>query len=102
VGREWEPLSNYTDLLPESWRNPPEAAKRAGHGGGDYFIIHDWITAIQTGTPPPIDVFQGLEWTAAGLCSQISIENGGVPVRVPDFRDTKQRPVTLDAPPVVP
>ena len=100
--RQWEPLSNYAHLLPESWRNPPDAAKRAGHGGGDYWIIHDWITAIQTGTPPPIDVYQGLEWTAAGLCSQISIANNGVPVRVPDFSDPRQRPITLDAPPVVP
>ncbi len=100
--RKWQPLSDYLHLLPDAWRNPPEAAKSAGHGGGDYWIIHDWITAIETGTPPPIDVFQGLEWTAAGLCSQISIANGGVPIRVPDFRDTGVRPITLDAPPVTP
>ena len=79
-----------------------EAAKRAGHGGGDYWIIRDWITAIETGAPPPIDVYTGLEWTAAGLCSQISIGSGGVPIRVPDFRDPKQRPVTLDAPSITP
>jgi hypothetical protein len=42
-----------------------------------------------------------LEWTAAGLCSQLSIANNGVPIRVPDFRDAAQRPLTLDAPPVV-
>ena len=53
-----------------------------------------------SGAPPPIDVYTSLEWTAAGLCSQLSIDNGGVPIRVPDFRDPAQRPVMLDAPKV--
>jgi predicted dehydrogenase len=100
-GRKWRPLSEFEEHLPDFWRNPPEEAKRAGHGGGDYWIIRDWVTAIETGAPPPIDVYTGLEWTAAGLCSQLSIDNGGVPIRVPDFRDPAQRPVTLDAPSAV-
>jgi predicted dehydrogenase len=99
--RQWVPLSEYAEHLPDYWKNPTEEAKRAGHGGGDYFIVRDWIEAIRTGAPPPIDVYTGLEWTAAGLCSQISIDNGGVPIKVPDFRDPTQRPITLDFPPVV-
>jgi hypothetical protein len=35
------------------------------------------------------------------LCSQLSIANNGAPIRIPDFRDLTQRPLTLDAPPVV-
>lgn len=100
--RPWQLLSNYEEHLPQEWRSPPPEAKQAGHGGGDFWIIRDWISAIENGTPPPIDVYTGLEWTAAGLCSQVSIENGGVPIRVPDFRDRSQRPVTLDAPPAIP
>jgi hypothetical protein len=99
--RQWTPLSEYAEHLPDYWRNPTEEAKRAGHGGGDYFIVRDWIESIRTGAPPPIDVYTGLEWTAAGLCSQLSIDNGGVPIRVPDFRDPTQRPIALDFPPVV-
>lgn len=96
--RKWTPLSEYEEHMPEMWRNPPEAALRAGHGGGDYFVIHDWVEAIKTGASPPIDVYTGMEWTAAGLCSQISIDNGGVPIKMPDFRDPAQRPILLDAP----
>jgi predicted dehydrogenase len=99
--RKWHPLSDYAEFLPEEWRNPPEEARRAGHGGGDYWIIRDWVSAIESGAPPPIDIYTGLEWTAAGLCSQLSITNNGVPIGVPDFRDASQRPLTLDAPPVV-
>lgn len=100
--REWRPLSDFDEHLPDEWKNPPEAARRAGHGGGDYFVVRDFIEAVTSGAPPPIDVYTALEWTAAGLCSQISIDNGGVPIKVPDFRDPSQRPVILDAAPAVP
>lgn len=99
--REWRPLTEFEEFLPEEWRNPPEAALKAGHGGGDYFVARDWIAAIESGALPPIDIYTALEWTAAGLCSQTSIANGGVPIKVPDFRDPAQRPVILDAPPSV-
>jgi predicted dehydrogenase len=94
--RRWSPISDFEQHLPDEWRNPPEAALKAGHGGGDYFVMRDFVRAIETGETPAIDVYTGLEWTAAGLCSQISIDNGGVAVNVPNFRDEKQRPVVLD------
>ena len=96
--REWRPISEFDDMLPESWRRPAEEALRAGHGGGDYFVARDFVHAILTGDSPSIDIYAALDWTAAGLCSQVSIANGGVPIRVPDFRDPAQRPILLDAP----
>jgi predicted dehydrogenase len=99
--RKWRPLTDFEEHLPELWRNPPEEALRAGHGGGDYFEVRDFVEAALTGAPPPVDIYTALEWTAAGLCSQTSIDNGGVPIKVPDFRDPGQRPVMLDAPEVV-
>jgi predicted dehydrogenase len=100
--REWRSIEEFEEHLPELWRNPPEDALKAGHGGGDYWEVRDFVEAIVNGTPPPVDIYTALEWTAAGLCSQISIMNNGVPIQVPDFRDPKQRPLILDAPPVVP
>jgi predicted dehydrogenase len=94
--REWRPLSDFAEHLPEAWRHPPAEALRAGHGGGDFYQVRDFVRAIREGTPPPVDVYTALEWTAAGLCSQLSIANGGVPVRVPDFRNPHERPVTPD------
>lgn len=82
----WEPLDRYAAHLPDHWRNPPPAALRAGHGGGDYFIVHDWIDAIRRDTPPPIDVYRGLDFTLPGLISEASIARGGVPLPVPDPR----------------
>ncbi len=100
--REWRPVSEFEEHLPRVWREATEEARRAGHGGGDYFVVSDFVEAIQNGTPPPIDIYAALEWTATGLCSQISIENRGVPIQIPDFRDPGQRPLLLDAPPAAP
>lgn len=97
--RAWKPLSEFEEFLPDDWRNPSEEALKAGHGGGDFFVVRDWVRAIIGEAHPPIDIYTALEWTAAGLCSQTSIENGGVSIRIPDFRDSAQRPVTLDMPP---
>ncbi|HWD40787.1 MAG TPA: Gfo/Idh/MocA family oxidoreductase [Fimbriimonas sp.] len=85
VHREWRPLSDFEDLLPGEWRNPPKEALEAGHGGGDYFVIRDFIEAALGRRPNPIDVHTAVEWTAVGLCSQVSIQNGGAPVAMPSF-----------------
>ena len=100
--RRWRSLADFDEHLPDLWRNPPDEAQRAGHDGGDYFQVRDFVEAVVTGAPPPIDIYTALEWTAAGLCSQTSITNGGVPIKVPDFRDAGQRPVVLDSPPALP
>lgn len=83
----WRPLSDFEDeFLPALWRDPPEAARRAGHGGGDYFVIRDFVDSILRGTTPPIDVYRALDFTVPGLVSEESIERGGAPRPVPDFR----------------
>jgi len=83
----WESLWNYeAEFLPEIWRNPPEEARRAGHGGGDYFVVREFVDAIIDDARPPIDVYDSLDYTAPGLVSEMSINQGGVPLPVPDFR----------------
>ena len=84
----WLPLEQFEDeFLPEIWRNPPEEAKRAGHGGGDYFVVREFVDSIINDTKPPIDVYDSLDMTAPGLVSEVSINQGGVPLPVPSFRD---------------
>lgn len=94
--RKWRPLSDFDDHIPKVWREHEETARKTGHGGGDFHIGREFAESIITGSTPPVDIDTALEWTAAGLCSQISIANGGMPIRVPDFRDPKQRPKWLD------
>ncbi|MFQ3669271.1 MAG: Gfo/Idh/MocA family oxidoreductase [Fimbriimonadaceae bacterium] len=100
--RRWRPLDDFWDALPADWRAHLEAGRQAGHGGGDYQVARLFAESIRDDAPLDIDVYASLEWTAAGLCSQISIADGGVPVRVPDFRNPAERPATLDSPPTNP
>jgi len=93
---QWEPLSKYADeFLPGHWKNPPKEALEALHGGGDYFVVRDFVDSIRNGTAPPIDVYAALDMTVPGLVSQESIRRGGVPLPVPDFRTVRRFPHDL-------
>jgi predicted dehydrogenase len=93
---EWHPLSELADeFMPEMWRHPPEEAVRAGHGGGDYFEVRDFVDSILHNSPPPIDVFTALDYTVPGLVSEVSIDRGGAPIPVPDFRTLQRFPEDL-------
>lgn len=84
---EWLPLLDLQDeFLPEEWKNPPEEARSAGHGGGDYWQARDFARAVLEERPPEMDVYFALDITVPGLISEQSIALGGAPVRVPDFR----------------
>jgi hypothetical protein len=78
--------------LPERWRNPPGAVLRAGHGGGDYLEVLDFVQSIVEGPPcpvpgaPGIGIHEAMDLTLPGLFSQASIAAGGAWLDVPDSR----------------
>ena len=72
--------------MPEMWRDPPEAALRAGHGGGDYFEVLDFVQSIIGEMPCPIGIHEAMDMTLPGLISQASIAAGGAWLDVPDSR----------------
>jgi predicted dehydrogenase len=73
--------------LPEIWRNPPEEARRAGHGGGDYFEVVDFVRAIRGEAPCPVGIHEAMDMTLPGLVSQQSIARDGYWLEVPDSRE---------------
>lgn len=83
---EWRPLSDFNEYLPERYKVASESEKGAGHGGGDFFIVEDFINAINTNTQPELDVYKACEWTAVGLLSELSITNNGRVMEMPNFR----------------
>jgi len=84
--RNWRSLWDFRERLPARWQNPPEAAKNAGHQGGDYFLVQDFMDAMESGEEPMCDVYRAAEWTAVGLLSALSATNGGRAMEVPHFR----------------
>jgi predicted dehydrogenase len=92
-GTEWRSLWDFEEeFMPDIWRNPPEEALRAGHGGGDYFEVRGFADSIINDTKPPIDVYEALDMTVPGLVSEASINQGGMPLPVPDFREIEKFP----------
>ena len=85
---EWRSLWDFEEeFMPEIWRNPPEEARRAGHGGGDYFVVADFVDSVRNDTTPRIDVYKAMDFTVPGLVSERSILKHGRAFTVPDFRD---------------
>ena len=84
----WRPLKDFYDqYMPERYKHVTEEQKLAGHWGGDYFIVKDFIDAIVIGEKPAIDVYEACEWTAVGLLSELSIMNGGRSIDMPNFKN---------------
>ena len=84
---KWRPLADFKEkYMPKRYLNATEAQRAAGHWGGDYFIICDFIDAIKKGIKPSVDVYEACEWTAIGLLSELSVTNGGRALEMPHFR----------------
>ncbi|MBD3183870.1 hypothetical protein GF312_16415 [Candidatus Poribacteria bacterium] len=93
---EWHSLWEFEEeFMPDMWRNPPEEALQAGHGGGDYFEIREFVDCIVNDTKPPVDVYEALDMTVPGLVSEVSVNKGSIPIPVPDFREIKSFPDDL-------
>ncbi len=75
------------EYLPEGWRTLAEKAQQAGHGGGDFFVVLDFVGAILGKHPVPIGIHEAMDMTLPGLISQQSIAEGGRWIEVPDSRD---------------
>ena len=82
----WLPLDTFAEYLPEFWRNPSPEATAAGHGGGDYFEVVDFVDAISGRRPPAIGIHEAMDMTLPGLVSHESIRRGGEWLPVPDSR----------------
>jgi len=83
----WVPLESLeAEYLPEIWRDPPAEALQAGHGGGDYFEVMDFVAAVKGEGAPAVGIHEALDMTLPGLVSQQSIERQGEWLQVPDSR----------------
>ncbi len=83
---KWKKLDEFDMYVPERYKHATEEQLKAGHNGGDFFIVEDFINAIRTNTQPELDVYKACEWTAVGLLSELSVVNNGKTMQVPNFR----------------
>ncbi len=62
-----------------------KAKKVGGHGGMDFVMDYRLIYCLRHGLPLDMDVYDLAEWCSLIELSRISLENGNMPVEVPDF-----------------
>lgn len=56
-----------------------------GHGGMDFIMDYRLVYCLHNGLPLDMDVYDMAEWCCVSELSRISLENGSMPVEVPDF-----------------
>ena len=77
--------------LVERYRSPlvtryeKQAREVGGHGGMDFIMDSRLVYCLQNGLPMDIDVYDLAEWCCLAELGALSMNNGNLPVEVPDF-----------------
>ena len=80
------PAGEFTPLT-SSMSDPaaPEAARHGGHGTSEYYLIRDFLDALEAERRPPIDVIRSMDFTVPGIVAHEAALAGGVWLDVPQF-----------------
>ena len=71
--------------LPQCWKSITKEELESGHGGMDVLLFRAFFDAIKNDEEMPIDVYDAVSWMVITCLSEVSIQNGGHPVDIPDF-----------------
>lgn len=77
--------------LSERYKHPilreveAKAKEVGGHGGMDFIMDYRLVYCLRNGLPLDQDVYDAAEWSCIGELTAASIENGSMPVAIPDF-----------------
>jgi predicted dehydrogenase len=89
-GHQWEPLEPYLkEFDDELWKKSRAQAAGSGHGGVDFFAVDQFLQAVRSGGPSPIDAVDAATWSAIIPLSAQSLAQGGSAVPFPDFSQGK-------------
>lgn len=89
-GHNWLPDEALDSLLKE-YEHPivtevgEKAREVGGHGGMDFIMDYRLIYCLRHGLPLDMDVYDAAEWSSVIELSRVSVENQGMPVKIPDF-----------------
>ena len=84
------PRDAYMAMM-EKYKHPivrdieAKAREVGGHGGMDFVMDYRLIYCLQNGLPLDMDVYDLAEWCCLIPLTEISLDNGSVPVEIPDF-----------------
>lgn len=73
------------------WPELGGLAAAAGHGGGDFWVLHRFAEQIRDGRPSPWDVYAACDVTIPGILAYRSAQERGRAYDIPDFRQPGAR-----------
>lgn len=79
------------EMLVEKYQHPilkkygEMAREVGGHGGMDFIMDSRLVYCLQNGLPLDMDVYDLAEWCCLAELGEISMDNGCMPVAIPDF-----------------
>ncbi len=76
---------------PEWEGSDKELVKKAGHGGGDFLIVKEFLKSIREGVKHPFDVYFSTRMASVAILGHRSLLEYGVPYDIPDFRKKEDR-----------
>lgn len=89
---EWRNIYDFKEYLPKEWNLYPDNyfddsvdTGTDKYDVGAPLLLDAFADCIINDTEPPINADFALNWTAAGILSEESINNGSIPVEIPDF-----------------
>ncbi|MCM8786426.1 MAG: Gfo/Idh/MocA family oxidoreductase [Candidatus Omnitrophica bacterium] len=62
-----------------------EKEQRGGHGTSEYYMIRDFLYAVENRTRPPIDIIRAIDFTVPGIIAHQSAMKDGIWLDVPLF-----------------
>jgi predicted dehydrogenase len=83
-----ESIQNYDPPLDDPHA---DLIRKAGHGGGDFFVIREFFSAIREGRQAAFDVYFATRLASTAIMAHRSMLELGVPYDVPDFRKEEDR-----------
>ena len=63
-----------------------ELIRKAGHGGGDFFVIRKFFECVRNQTMPDFDIYFATRLASVAILAHRSLLENGVPYDIPDFR----------------
>jgi len=82
----WHHLMGYAERYIPERLAVGEEARAGGHGTTEYWMLKDFLAAVERDGTPAIDVYRALDYTVPGICAIESVAQSGAAVPVPDFR----------------
>ena len=85
---KWERVDKHRKQYEhEYWKTRAAKAAQTGHGGGDYFVMSDFVEMVRQDREPFVDVYDSAAWSSVMPLSAESIRQGNRSVEMPDFTD---------------